>query len=104
MPRYRRDSAGSATGLIVVAISFLVVLLLSMWSFGVFAGGGGTARHPVPSVFSQSHSERQLRLCVEGRPSSPGGTPPTRAQQRHCTLQLERQTAGGAASPLVAVP
>ena len=100
----RRDNAGSATSLIVVAVSLLIMLTVSLWSFGVFAGGGGTPARPVPSVFSQSKSEQQLRLCVEGRPSSPGGTPPTRAQQRHCTLQLEHQVAGGATSPVAGVP
>lgn len=97
----KRSEAGVA-GLVIMALSLLVVLLISMWSFGVFtshAKAGGSQKIG-QSIFSQSMSEQELRLCLEGRPPRAGAPVPTPAQQAHCTLEIEHQAAKSATYPL----
>lgn len=95
-----RSEAGVA-GLVIMVLSLLVVLVVSMWSFGVFTGHSKPTDHQeaTQSIFSQSMSEQELRLCVEGKPPRAGAAVPTQAQQAHCTLTLGQQAANSASNP-----
>ena len=78
-------------GLVSIVASLAIVLVLTLLSVGAFSSskGGGA-----PSVLSNSSTEQQLKLCVEGRPSS-YGNPPSQAQQAACTSELAAQLGGG---------
>jgi len=93
-----RDEAGlsGVVGVISIAVSLIVVLLLSLIGSGALSSksGGGS------SVFSNSSAEKQLQLCVEGRPSS-YGDPPSPAVQAECTRELAAQIGG---APVATVP
>ena len=85
------ESGLSTVSLVVILISMALVLLLTLLGTGTFStpsSGRG------PSIVSNSTSEEQLKLCVEGRPST-YGNPPTPMQQAACTRQLAGQVAGG---------
>ena len=76
--------------LIGIAVSLLLVLVLGLLASGAFSSSGSNG---TPSVMSTSSAEEQLKLCVEGRPST-YGDPPTQAQQAACTQQLAAQIGG----------
>lgn len=85
-------------GLVAIAASMVLVLLLALFSAGTFSSSSSNGGS---SVLSSSRSEQQLQLCVEGRPSI-YGNPPSQAQQAACTRQLAGQLGGvpGETSPL----
>jgi hypothetical protein len=97
--RGRNDEVGlsGVVGLVGIVVSLALVLVLTLLSAGAFSSskGGGS-----PSVFSNSSTEQQLKLCVEGRPSS-YGNPPSQAQQAACTSELAGQLGG---APVESVP
>jgi hypothetical protein len=104
----------------MVAVSLLLVAVLTVLSLNVFGGGGGAvgggggaagtgagtgagtatgtgAIGQSPSILSRSRAEQQIQLCVEGRDSS-YGDPPSSAQQAQCVRDLAGQISGDGSS------
>jgi hypothetical protein len=92
--RARRGESGlsGVAGIVIIGVSLVVVLVLVLVGSGALSGSGSGGA--APAVFSQSHNEEQLKLCVEGRPSS-YGNPPSQTQQAACTRELAAQLVGG---------
>jgi hypothetical protein len=96
------DEGLSSVGVIAVVASLALVLVLTLMSTGAFTSSG-PKEAGTTSVLSNSGSEQQLKLCVEGRHSS-YGDPPSMAQQAACTRTLEGQLAGAAGQSAPRVP
>lgn len=96
MSRASRDEMGLSglASIIGVALSMVLVLVLSLFSAGVFSSSNSNGGS---SVLSNSNAEQQLQLCVEGRPSI-YGNPPSQEQQAACTRELAGQLGGGSAN------
>jgi hypothetical protein len=88
----------STVGLIAIAVSLLVALILTVISLGAFSGGSGSVSS---GILSNSKAEHQTQLCAEGRDSS-YGDPPSQAQQAACLDEIAHQAGGGGGSaPIV---
>ena len=77
----------STAGLIAVAVSLLLALILTVISLGTFSGGSGSGS---TGILSKSTAEQQIQLCAEGRDSS-YGDPPSQAQQAACDDEIADQ-------------
>jgi hypothetical protein len=93
-PAVDETGVSGLVGIIAIGVSLALVLLLTLLGTGTFSSSGSGGG---PAVFSNSSSEQQLKLCVEGRPST-YGNPPTSLQQATCTRDLAGQL-GGAPVP-----
>lgn len=98
--RPAHGSAGFSTvaGVLSIAAGLVIVLMLALLSAGTFSGSSKNS--PGTGILSTSSQEKQLQLCVEGRPSTlTGGVPPSPHQEQVCTSDLAAQ-AGGGGGPL----
>lgn len=93
------EGLSSMMSIVAIALGMVVVLLLSLFSAGAFSSSSSNGGS---SVLSNSRTEQQLQLCVEGRPSI-YGNPPSQAQQAACTRELAGQL-GGAPVDTAPVP